>query len=87
MFYIFVSKIYNRQTKWRLGLLNMAVLTTASREPIRLLEKVLINDVCKNNMAAGAKKKDENNDHILYNLLVHAEWNLDGEVLVRNLIF
>ena len=33
------------------------------------------------------KKKDENNDHILYNLLVHAEWNLDGEVLVRNYIF
>ena len=33
-------------------------------------------------MAAGVKKKDENIDHILYNLLVHAEWNLDGEVLV-----
>ena len=42
---------------------------------------------CKNNMAAGVKKKDENNEHILYNLFVHAEWNLDGEVLVRNLLF
>ncbi|XP_028411208.1 LOW QUALITY PROTEIN: neuroblastoma-amplified sequence-like [Dendronephthya gigantea] len=31
-------------------------------------------------MAAGLKKKDENNDHILYNLLVHAEWNLDEEI-------
>ena len=32
-------------------------------------------------MADEGTKKD-NNDHILYNLLVHAEWNLEGEVLV-----
>ena len=39
-------------------------------------------------MADEVKKKDESiNDHILYNLLVHAEWNLDGEVLVGALIF
>jgi hypothetical protein len=41
----------------------------------------------QNNMAAGVKKKDEKNDHILYNLLVHAEWNLDGEVLVGSQLF
>lgn len=34
-------------------------------------------------MAAGVKKKEENSDHILYNLLVHAEWNLDDELLVK----
>jgi hypothetical protein len=44
--------------------------------------------VGKNNMADEVEQKDENiNDHILYNLLVHAEWNLDEEVLVGSLIF
>lgn len=33
----------------------------------------------KNNMATEKK----NMDYILYNLLVHAEWPLEGEVLVR----